>query len=369
MTIQNIQSSYGNATVEYSRKAVSTEESYRQILEQKISQQDEVIRNGSTEKAIPLGGGEFTTEEWDGLLANFDATMDDLREQMRAEHQKRYEEQLEKIADARAEIAGINQMSVVTERELYETEIEYEAFRTSKYEVVPCDEYSCFDIYNEAGEHVGAFFYSDIKIRTDASTGTQLLISEHGTAYYTAMILDDELISGFEQCMGVEKLAEETLTGFTLNTHAGTGIRYLIKDGDEGRGGNILINSDKDRAAIDELAETYLRDYPNLVSNKEVAQINAVLEVLGLVERTPNGILSINRDGMSYNDNSDPEKNWALMFEGDYYNTVFEFVKMHRILGTDLSDYQLWDEFFEENGVSIERIWSDQELEQGYLNN
>ena len=27
------------------------------------------------------------------------------------------------------------------------------------------------------------------------------------------------------------------------------------------------------------------------------------------------------------------------------------------------------DEFFEENEVQIERIWSDQELEQGYLNN
>ena len=27
----------------------------------------------------------------------------------------------------------------------------------------------------------------------------------------------------------------ETLQGFTLNTHSGTGIQYLVKDGEEGR--------------------------------------------------------------------------------------------------------------------------------------
>ena len=56
MTVQNIQSNYGNATVEYARKSMSTEESYRQLLEKKYSQQEEVIQNGSTEEAIPLGG-------------------------------------------------------------------------------------------------------------------------------------------------------------------------------------------------------------------------------------------------------------------------------------------------------------------------
>lgn len=206
MTIQNIQSDYGNATVAYSRKAVSTEETYRNILAQKLEQQDEVIRNGSTEEAIPLGGTAFTTDEWDAMLSNFDATMDDLREQMRAEHAKRYEEQLEKAAQIAAE-------------------------------------------------------------------------------------LERAMISG-------------------------------------------------------DVGETSTFD-----------------------ERTPNGIVSVNRDGVSYNDNADSEKNWALLFEGEYYETVFEFVKMHRVLGTDLSDYKQWDAYFEENEIQIQRIWSDEELEQGFLNN
>lgn len=368
MTIQNIQSGYGNATVEYARKALTTEESYRKILADKLSQQDEVIRNGSTEKAIQLGGTAFTSEEWDEMLENFDATMEDLREQMRAEHARRYEEQLEKIAEAAEEIHNINELSEVEGTGIFAQEADYEDFSTSKYDVIANDEYGCFEVYNWNGENIGSFFYSDIVIKTDAATGTQLLISEHGTAAYDAMILDQELIMGFENAMNVENLSQENLAGFTLNQHMETGIRFLVKAGDEGRGGRLLISSDEEFEAIDELAETYLKDYQNLVSNKEVAQINAVLEVLGLMQRTPNGILSVNKDGMSYNDNSDSEKNWALFFEGEYYDTVFEFVKLHRIMGTDLSEYQLWSEFFEKNELTIERIWSDQELEQGYLN-
>lgn len=364
-----MKASYINASDVYSTKKTSYTQEYRQILEQKLDEQAKVIRDGGINPSFQMGGDSYTTKEWDELLANFDAAMDDMREQMRAEHESRYKEQLEKIAEAQAEIENASKISGVDDTKIYTVDTEYLSFKTSKYEVISRDESSCFDVYNTAGEKVGSFSYSDIRIRTDAATGTQLLISEHGTASYSAMVLDYELISGFQQSMGVEALPEESLEGFALHTHAETGIRYLIKAGDEGRGGNILISNDTERAAFDKLAQSYLTDYPNLVSNDAAAQNNAVLEILGLLKRTPNGIMSINKDGMSYNDNSDFKKNWALMFQGDYYETVFEFVKMHSILGTDLSDYKLWDEFFTENEIQIERIWSDQEIEQGYLNN
>ncbi len=369
MTVENIQSGYGNATVGYTRKTVTTAEKYREIFAQKLSETDEVIRNGSTEKAIQLGGAAYTSEEWDEMIANFDATMDDLREQMRIEHAKNLKQQTEKTADMQVEIKVANAVSGVEKAAVFSTEDMYTEFSTSKYDVVPDDEYDCFHIYNKEGEGVGTFSYSDIVIKTDEVTETQMLISEHGTAAYDALLLDQELIIGFQNSMGVNELPQEMLMGFTVNTHLETGIRYLVKAGDEGRGGRLLFSSDAELAKMDELAETYLRDYPNLVSNKEVAQINAVLEVLGLMQRTPTGIVSVNRDGMSYNDNIDSEKNWALLFEGDYYDTVFEFVKLQRVLGADMSDYKLWDEFFRENDVQIHRIWSDQELEQGYLNN
>lgn len=369
MTVENIQSGYGNATLGYARKTISTEEKYRELFEQKLSKTDEVIRNGSTEKAIQLGGAAYTSDEWDEMIANFDATMDDLREQMRAEHAKRMKEQMEKVADVQVEIEALNQTSGVVKAGVFSTEDLYTEFSTSKYDVVPDEKSGCYHVYNKDGDCVGTFAYSDIVIRTDADTGTQLLISEHGTASYDALLLDHELVVGFEKSMGIENLLQETLTGFTLNKHLETEIRYLIKEGDEGRGGNLLISSEAELEKLDSLADKYLNNYPNLVSNKEVAQINAVLEVLGLMQRTLNGIMSVNRDGVAYNDNSDSQKNWALLFEGDYYGTVFEFVKLHRVLGTDMADYNLWDEFFEENEVQINRIWSDQELEQGYLSN
>lgn len=195
-----------------------------------------------------------------------------------------------------------------------------------------------------------------------------MLISEHGTAAYSAIILDKELIDGFQQAMHVDALEEQALEGFRIYTHAETGIRYIIKDGDEGRGGNLLISNEQEREKLEQLAQMYLQSYPNLVTNQEVAECNAVLEVLGLLQRTPNGIVTINKDGMSYHDNADQKKNWSLLFQTESYEEVVSFIKLQKIMGIDISDYTLWEEFFKENEVGVERIWSDEELEQGFLN-
>lgn len=95
MTVEKIQSGYGNTTFGYAKKPISSEDKFRELFTEKMSQVDEVIRNGSTEKAIQLGGAVYTSEEWDEMMANFDATMDDVREQMRVEHMKYVKEQME----------------------------------------------------------------------------------------------------------------------------------------------------------------------------------------------------------------------------------------------------------------------------------
>ena len=102
---------------------------------------------------------------------------------------------------------------------------------------MPDNEAGCFDIYNKQGERLGAFDYSDIKVRQDSQTGKQFLISEHGTMSYDAMVLDGELKDALQNVMGVETLETEELSGFTLKTHSGTGIQYLVREGEEGRGG------------------------------------------------------------------------------------------------------------------------------------
>ena len=102
MTVEGIKGSYTNANDVYTSKKSSYTEEYRKLLEEKLAKQDEVIENGSTEEPIQVGGRAYTSEEWDEMLENFDATLEDLREQMRVEHERRYEEQLQKAADIRS---------------------------------------------------------------------------------------------------------------------------------------------------------------------------------------------------------------------------------------------------------------------------
>lgn len=148
----------------------------------------------------------------------------------------------------------------------------YEAYESENYKIVPDNETGCFDIYNKQGERIGAFEYSDIKIRQDSATGKQFLISEHGTMSYDAMILDGELKEALQNVMGVETLETEELQGFTLQTHSGTGIQYLVRDGEEGRGGKVLLQSREDIEKYEVLVETYFNKYPNLIHDKNALQ-------------------------------------------------------------------------------------------------
>ncbi len=71
------------------------------------------------------------------------------------------------------------------------------------------------------------------------------------------LVLDDELKDALQNVMDKDSLDVETLQGFTLNTHSGTGIQYLVKDGEEGRGGKVLLQNEADRKRYEELAEMY----------------------------------------------------------------------------------------------------------------
>ena len=367
MRVAAVQLGYGNFTVEYAKDVLLTGETYKKILEEKLEEQREVMQNGRMEQAVWSGGKAYTTKEWNSVLAHFDSTAEHLREQMRLEHQKRYEEQLQKMEDARERLTQANILAGVYRYEEMEEDANYTQFSTSKYDVIPHDKFRCYEVFNKTGESIGTFSYSDIKVMTDSVTGTPLLISEHGTNDYDAMILDKELISGFARSMGMRELEQETLTGYTLNKHIWTGIRYLVKDGQEGMSGKLLISSDIEKRAFDNLAEIYQNTYSNLVSTQEIAENKASSEILGLLERTEDGILSINRDGMAYYDNFSSEKNWALKFQEENYDKVFEFVKLNRILGNDLSDTYDLKEFFEENEIEVEKLWSDKDVKEQFL--
>ena len=191
---------------------------------------------------------------------------------------------------------------------------EYSEYESENYRIVPDNEAECFDIYNKDGERLGAFSYSDIKIRQDETTGKQFLISEHGTISYDALVLDDELKDALQNVMDKDALDVETLQGFTLNTHSGTGIQYLVKDGEEGRGGKVILQNEADRKRYEELAEMYFDKYPNLIESREEGFIWADLEIRGMAKRTDQGIISIGADGMSYSDNENLLNRYIIIF-------------------------------------------------------
>ena len=245
----------------------------------------------------------------------------------------------------------------------------YETYESENYRIVPDNEAGCFDIYNKQGEKLGAFAYSDIKVRQDSVTGKQLLISEHGTMSYDALVMDGELKEALQNVMGIEALETEALQGFTLKTHSGTGIQYLIRDGEEGRGGKVLLQSQSDIEKYEALAETFFNKYPNLIHDKNAGYIWADLEIKGLAQHTKNGIISMGFNGMSYDDNSNYKNNWSVLFSGDTYKAVFDWLQNNRGSIEEMQKFATWQDVFKSIGSHYERVWSDEEEKQGYLNN
>lgn len=231
----------------------------------------------------------------------------------------------------------------------------YETYESENYRIVPDNEADCFDIYNKQGEKLGAFAYSDIKVRQDSVTGKQLLISEHGTMSYDALVMDGEL--------------KEALQGFTLKTHSGTGIQYLIRDGEEGRGGKVLLQSQSDIEKYEALAEIYFNKYPNLIHDKNAGYIWADLEIKGLAQHMKNGIISMGFNGMSYDDNSNYKNNWSVLFSGDTYKAIFDWLQNNKGSIEEMRKFTTWQDIFKNINSSYERVWSKEEEEQGYLNN
>jgi len=222
------------------------------------------------------------------------------------------------------------------------------------------------------GQSVAVFSVDNLKIRVDEQTGTRVLISEIGGyngIWYDAISVDAELENGLAEAIGVDDIPEVALEGYYIGTHAGTGIQYVMKPGEEGRGGKILFKSEADVARYNALAEEYYTRYPNLIESQEEGRIWATFEILGMAERTASGIVSVHPDNISYHDNSDYKNNWSIMLNDETWELLYEWLEENRNRMEEMNKFSSWRDILDEIGGSYERIWSDEELDQGYLNN
>ena len=212
------------------------------------------------------------------------------------------------------------------------------------------------------GKSAGVFSVDDLKIRMDEKTGTRVMISEIvgiGNVWYDAIPVTKELERGLAEAMGVENIPEEELTGYYIGTHAGTGIRYVMRPGDEGRGGKVLLQSEEDVARYNALAKDYYTKYPNLVSNQEAGKIYASFEICGMMERTSTGIVKIGYDNISYNDNFDSKRNWSIMLSEATWELLEEWFRENRSSMKEYGELRTWTEILDRIGGSYKSQGKD----------
>ena len=348
---------------------------YQKILSERKNEIYEKVKNGDTEESFQIGGSSFTEKEWDKLLAEVDDITEEMREAMREEHEKRFAEAVKETTSSTVNNTG--ETDLVSK--LFETqnsEIKVSNFKeheTPNYKFVPEPDIGSGGMrILKNGQSVAVFSVDDLKIRVDEKTGTRVLISEmggFGGAWYDAIPVDAELENGLAEAIGVDDIPEVELEGYYIGTHAGTGIQYVMRPGDEGRGGKVLLRNAGDVAKYNALAEEYYNRYPNLVTSPEFGRIYASFEICGMQERTATGFVNIRYDSISYHDNFDYKKNWSAKLTGDTWDMLWQWLEENRSRMEKVGEFSTWGNIIDKLGGSYERVWSDEELEQGYLNN
>ena len=74
-------------------------------------------------------------------------------------------------------------------------------------------------------------------------------------------------------------------------------------------------------------------------------------------------------NGISYHDNADYRNNWSVLFSEDTCKAVFDWLQNNRGSIEEMQKFATWQDVFKSIGSHYERVWSDEEEKQGYLNN
>ncbi len=348
---------------------------YQRIMSERRNEIYEKLKNGDTEESFQIGGSSFTEKEWDKLLSEVDDITEEMREAMREEQQKRFTESVkEKTANQAERVDSTNAVSKLFGTGSIEIKVSnFKEHKTTNYQFVPEPDIGLGGMrILKNGQSVAVFSVDNLKIRVDQKTGTRVMISEIpgiGNSWYDALPVDAELESGLAEAIGVDDIPEVALEGYYIGTHAETGIQYVMRPGDEGRGGKVLLKDETDVAKYNALAEEYFNRYSNLITSKKYGRIYASFEICGMMERTPTGFVRIGFDNISYNDNLDDKKNWSAKITGETWDLLWKWLEANRSHMKDVGAFSTWGNIIDELGGSYERVWSDEELLQGHLNN
>ena len=213
-----------------------------------------------------------------------------------------------------------------------------------------------WEIYNKELDISMCFRPQDASIQIDEKTGKAYIISDisHPTKM-DVMFADEELLGYLKQFLNTDQLPTVPLDSrCTIEIDSYTGIERMRFEGEYDT--DLIITNRKQLEKLQELADLYRRDYPNLVSEELALRYYAVGEVKGHAFRTENGIITIAINAIGYDDENNPEKDWSIFYrpETGFYEELSKAILQGIIAGADLEKFSEWEKFFEERMINYE---------------
>lgn len=225
---------------------------------------------------------------------------------------------------------------------------------TSNYRIEQADKCYRKD-YVITDKNSGQKLYLDEKelfIQKDESSGIKFIFdTSDKVTMQPNFVVDEELeevLKTWTNKAG-KQIQEKQLEHYSVNIDSNTGIKYLTRIGQEGRGADILLLTDADRSKFEEIKNEYLK-HPNIAENQEVAEIRAAMEISGNSKRCANGVLTIVDGYMSFTSyDGKPENSWSKILESkSMYDSAYAKLQSNELQG--IEDEEFWNEFFKERG-------------------
>lgn len=221
-----------------------------------------------------------------------------------------------------------------------------------------------WEIYDkDLNKHI-TFNPNASNIQYSEKSGKNYLIAEEpGYGYCFAEEMPDELMDSIEEFMNVDEIKANPLESkYIIKTDPTTGIDSFTLSGQEGGVASIMISSEEQMDKLQKLADIYANDYPNLVTSNDMALSFATSEILGTCTRTTNGILITCQTGMEYMDETNSDRDWGVTFDQseDTYKKISQAIQNGMI--DDIETYDLWKDWFDDNGINHEKNITDEVL-------
>ncbi len=214
---------------------------YQKFMQKKIEELWVKFQNGETEPSYQIGAASFTEKEWDKLLEKFDALQEEIRAQMRQEHEKRAEEQERQAARLAEKIAAGDtkeQTKAVQEGSLLTGTYTEALYPSGKPEEEPVRYITCYTedgiFCRRAGQTEGYEWSIDFADKGDYNKVTQFL-AQFPSDWNMRFASRENFWKDFLE----DKIDLDGFVEFLQGTDAGV-PDYTVTDGD-----SVYIDRDK----------------------------------------------------------------------------------------------------------------------------